>query len=128
MKHEGEPQQLRIPSVDGPGSRVPVSDINEPTVVQSSRSDQYDSVVPAETEGDDILPASGVERTVFDRVAEDGQQFKDAEAKREHLRALNTARVRRYRERHPERARAYITAYRRKKRAEQRRQQGPDAN
>ena len=69
------------------------------------------------------MQAPGEERTVFELE----QQLKNAQAKLERLRALNTAKGQRYRERHREQYRTYKTAYMRRWRAAQRGNEGPSS-
>jgi hypothetical protein len=96
-----------------------------PKVSQAVRGEQESQMESTESAFGEPRPLAGQELTVFDMVTQPEHQHNEAQAKLERLRALNTARVRRYRERHRDEVREYNTAYKRAWRAAQRRGQGP---
>jgi TolA-binding protein len=98
-----------------------------PRISQAARGEQEPQAESTESVAGEPPPVPGQELTVFDRMAQLEQQLKEAQGELERLRALNTAKVRRYRERHREQVREYDRAYKRERRAAQRREQDSES-
>jgi hypothetical protein len=88
---------------------------------------ELSEVVPPEATSKGSSPVPGEEQTVYDRLAELEQQVQAMQARLDRQRRSNTARAKRYRERHRDQVREYNTARKRKWRAKRRGEQGPEA-
>jgi hypothetical protein len=107
--------------------RAEQSIFEAPTVGQQGQGEETSQAAPPEMASVVSAPVRGEEQTVYDRVAELEQQVQRMQERLDRHRRSNTARAKRYRERHRDQVREYNTARKRKWRAKRRCEQGPEA-